>query len=448
MDKEYLFSKMPVKEAVLRQVVPTVISQMVVLAYNLTDTYYVGLLNDPRQTAAVTVAFPSTLLMTAAANLFAVGGAGRIAYELGKGHRDAAEETAAVSFWGALLSALLLSFLYWLSAGPVLRISGADAATFPAARAYVKWVVIAGGIGFIMNIVLANLIRSEGGAFIASIGVSGGGILNMILDPFFVLDRFLGMGAEGAGLATAISGFASTFFFLAFILFRGKDSVLKFGPRRLAGASLRLPPVLKTGFPSSVQYLLTMVAVGAMTKFISAYGSEAVAALGIVKKIDQLPMTFAIGVSSGVLPLISFNYSSGDYRRRRAIFSFALFLSFSFAMLCLVVFELMSPVLVRLFIEDEKTVRYGAAFLRIMVVGMPLMALNYPLIVNFQGMGRIREALICSVLRKGLLDIPVLLLLDRLVPMYGLTAVQPVIDTISLIVAGLFYRKILKEEAM
>ncbi len=438
---------MPVKEAVLRQVVPTVISQMVMLAYNLTDTYYVGLLNDPRQTAAVTVAFPSTLLMTALANLFAVGGAGRIAYELGKERRDAAEETAAVSFWGALLSSVLLAFLYRMSAGFVLRISGADPSTFSIARAYVKWVVIAGGPAFIMNIVLANLIRSEGGAFAASVGVSGGGILNMVLDPFFVLDRFLGMGAEGAGLATAISSLAACLFFLAFILLRGRDSVLRPGPSRLAFAGLRLPPVLKTGFPSTVQYLLTMVAVGAMTKFISAYGSEAVAALGIVKKIDQLPLTFSIGVSSGVLPLISFNYSSGDFRRRREIFSFALFLSFSFSMACLVVFELLSPVLVRFFIEDALTVQYGAAFLRIMVVGMPLMALNYPLIVNFQGMGRIREALICSVIRKGLLDIPVLLFLDRLAPMYGLTAVQPVIDTISLIVAAGFYRRILREEA-
>ena len=138
MDKHYLFSKMPVKEAVLRQVVPTVISQMVMLAYNLTDTYYVGLLNDPRQTAAVTVAFPSTLLMTALANLFAVGGAGRIAYELGKERREAAEETAAVSFWGALLSSVLLAFLYRMSAGFVLRISGADPSTFSIARAYVR----------------------------------------------------------------------------------------------------------------------------------------------------------------------------------------------------------------------------------------------------------------------------------------------------------------------
>ena len=217
IDRTYLFERMPVGQAVRRQIIPSIASQMVILLYNLADTYFVGLLNDAAQTAAVSLAYSVTLLMTALANLFAVGGAGRIAQLLGRHDRDGAREVCAVSFWFALLASAAFCVLFTLLSSPILRLCGATDETYALACGYSRWVISVGGTFSILNTVLANLIRADGSAFAASMGVSAGGIINMLLDPLFVLPRFLGMGAEGAGLATAISNAAGMLILLGII---------------------------------------------------------------------------------------------------------------------------------------------------------------------------------------------------------------------------------------
>ena len=442
-DKTYLFEQMPVSRAVLRQILPSIASQMVLLAYNLADTYFVGLLNDPGQTAAVSVAGTVTVLMTAVANLFAVGGASSMAQALGRHDGRRAGEIASISFWWCLVCAVLFSVLFRMLSSPLLHLCGATADTYTAAASYAGWVVVFGGPCAIMNILLSNLLRSRGSALAASAGVSLGGIINIVLDPFFVLPRFLGLVAEGAGLATAVSGGVGTVFLLLCVLLR--PGVLSLHPRHLRATRNQIGNILKIGFPSCAQYLLTMVAVGALMKFMSAYDTRAVAALGIVKKLDMLPLYVSIGVSGGILPLLAYNYASGDQQRRHNIFLRGCRISVVFSLVCVGVYEIFAPTLTGLFIDDPSTIAYGASFLRIMVLAMPMMAVCYPMITQFQAMGRAKESLICSVLRKGVLDIPLLFLLDGLIPIYGCTMVQPVVDCISMVVALLLYRRVQRQ---
>ena len=439
------FANVPVRQAVLTQIAPAVASQMITLVYNLADTFFVGLLNDPHQTAAVTVAYPSFVMLTAISNLFGVGGASAIARSLGRRDEAAARRIAALSLYGGIASALLFSLAYGLLAEPVLEMCGATADTYDIARGYAMWVVVLGGPFTILNTLLANLIRAEGGAGTAAVGVSLGGVLNIFLDPLFVLPRFLGLGAVGAGMATALSNGAAVAYFAVCLLRRRKATYLSLSPAHLRGAGRDLGGVLAIGFPSALQYALTVVATAAQARFVAQYPTEAVAALGIVKKLDQLPLYFSIGVSNGLLPLLAFNHAAGDHRRREAAFRLGTGISFGFAAACLVCYELFAGALTGLFIQDPETVRYGAVFLRCMVTAMPLMALCYPLIIQFQAMGRARESLVCSVLRKGVLDIPLLFLLDRLFPLYGCMWVQPIVDAVSLAAALWFYRRVRRE---
>lgn len=440
-DKAYLFERMPVKRAVLKQIVPTIVGQMIVLIYNLADTYFVGLLNEPRQTAAVTVVGPVFVMLTAVSNLFAVGGASVMAHALGAKDEQRARQVSALAFWGGLIAAAAFSALFFALASPILRLCGATDETYGLAFGYAKWVVICGGAGTILNLLLGNLVRAEGGATAAALGVALGGVCNIILDPIFVLPQFLGMGAEGAGAATAISNLLSALFFIAYVLIR-RRTVVCLSPACLRGAGRHLKNVLAIGFPSCVQYALTVVAVAALSKFVSGYETEAVAALGIVKKLDQLPLYFSIGVANGLLPLLAYNYASGDQKRRHAAFVFGCGVSLGFALLCLAAYELFAPALTGLFINDARTIAYSAAFLRIMVVAMPMMSVCYPMIVQFQAMGKVKESLVCSILRKGVLDIPLLFLLNALFPLYGCMAVQPIVDSVSLVVALWFYRRL------
>jgi len=446
-DKAELFEHVPVKSAVLRQIVPSIASQMIVLLYNLADTYFVGKLNDPVQTAAVTVSYSAFLMLTAISNLFAVGGAGLLSRSLGKKERRKAESVASISFWCGLGCAVVFCVLFWLFAPPVLRLCGATETTYPAAYRYSRWVILAGGVGTVLNVLLANLVRAEGSAVAAAFGVSFGGLLNLFLDPLFILPQFLAFGAEGAGMATALSNLAAALFFLCYLFVRRRTTVVQIDPRRLRDTPSYIGGILAIGIPSAVQFVLTVVSVAALSKFVSGYATEAVAGLGIVKKLDQLPLYFSIGVANGLLPLLAYNHAAGNQKRRHEAFLFGCSISLGFSLLCLVCYECFAPYLTGLFIRNAETIAYSARFLRIMVVAMPMMSVCYPMIIQFQAMGRVRESLVCSVLRKGVLDLPLLFLLDSIAPLYGCMAVQPIVDSISLVFAVHFYRQIRREPA-
>lgn len=437
----YIFEKAPVRRAVLQQMLPTVAGQMVALLYNLADTFFVGLLNAPIQTAAVTVVYPPFLMMTAVSNLFGIGGASAVSHALGRRDMDGARRISAIAFWLSLASAAVFSLLCGSFLHPLLSLCGADAEVYPVAAAYARWTLLWGGAGTILNLLLSNLLRAEGRAALAFAGVTLGGVLNIVLDPFFILPQYMNMGAAGAGLATAISNTAGTLFFLLCLL-RRSSTVLSLRPCHLKHTGVYIREILSIGFPSALQYALTVVSLAVLSLFVSKYAVEAVAAYGIVKKLDNLPLYFSLGTSAGLLPFLSYNYASGDRERQRQGFVFGVSITVGFSLACVIVFELFAPQLARLFIRDDMTVAYAAAFLRRMVLCMPFVAICHPMITQFQAMGRTRESLICSILRKGSLDIPLLLLLDRLYPLYGCALVQPVVDLISLIVALVLYRRL------
>lgn len=447
-DRTAVFETIPIRRAVGMQIIPAIASQMIALLYNLADTYFVGMLNEPRQTAAITVVYSSFLMLTAISNLFGVGGASALSRALGRKNPEDARQIASVSFWGGVASSIIFSLLFLALARPVLVLCGATPDIYDIAFGYALWVIVIGGPGIILNTLLSNLVRAEGSAAAASIGVSMGGIMNIILDPFFVLPQFLGLGAVGAGIATAISNFAAAAYFLIYIAVRRENTIVSVNPARLRYTGKFIKTILTIGFPSAVQYALTVVAVAAQSRFVSQYTTEAMAALGIVKKLDQLPLYFSIGVSSGLLPLLAYNYSSGNQQRRRSAFRFGTTVSFLFSLLCLIVYEIFAPELSSLFISDPLTIAYSAGFLRRMVTAMPMMSVCYPMIIQFQAMGKFKESLVCSVIRKGVLDIPLLFLMNALSGLYGCMWVQPIVDMISLVVAAAFYFSLKKREGI
>ena len=441
------FEGRSIGQTVCRQIFPAIASQMVALIYNLADTYFVGLLNLPAQTAAITVVTPVFVMLTAVSNLFGVGGAGAIARALGRQEPDRARQLCAVSFWMGLAAALVFCGGFTLAAEPILRLCGATDQTLPIALDYARWAVIIGGPFTILNSLLANLVRAEGRSGAASLGVSLGGALNIVLDPLFVLPGFLHLEATGAAMATALSNFAATVFFLLYLLRWRKRSVLSLHPRQARLGLAHLGTVLSVGFPSALQYTLTVVSNAALSNFVSHYPTEAVAALGIVKKLDQLPLYFSIGVANGLLPLLAYLAAAGKHPQRRQAFRLGCIISVSFAVFCLVAYELFAPNLSAIFLDDAQTVAYSASFLRRMVTAMPMMAVCYPMIIQFQALGRVKESLVLSLMRKGLLDIPLLFLLDALWPLYGCMWVQPIVDGVSMLAALALYARMQRKSS-
>ena len=441
LDRTEVFERMPIRKAVILQAMPAVISQLITLVYNLSDSFFVGMLNIPAETASVGVAMSVFMVLPSVSNLFGVGAASVLSQSLGRKDMRSVKIVSSIAFWCGIAAPILYILLVNMIQTPFLNLCGATEETRQLSANYVYWTVYVGGIPTVLNILLANLVRSEGKSGVASIGVSMGAILNIILDPFFVLPRFLGMGAAGAGMATAVSNMIGTVFFVCYILF-SRDTVLTINPRLVRHFREYIGQILRIGLPSCLQSLLTVMSVAATNKFISMYSTEAVAAFGIEKRLEQLPLFFSIGMASGLLPLLAYNYAAENHERRKAAFRFGSGLAVTFAVFSLILYELAAPFFARFFIKDPETVRLTAAFLRIQILSQPLAGINYPMIVQFQAMGQVKEALICSVLHKGVLDVPLLFIMNYFIPLYGCIFVRFLVDLISLIVCLILYRRV------
>ena len=433
-----VFERMPAARAVLVQSIPAIVAQLIALLYNWADTFFLARLNKPELVAAATIVLPLYLMLTAIGNLPGVGGGSQFANHLGKHDYTGAQRVASVTFWIGMILALVSCMLFPLCSDTLLSLIGANERTIAPAQEYAFWVITVGGIPVIMNLVLANLVRAEGMALQASIGISAGGILNCLLDPLLILPDMGNMGIAGAGIATAVSNMVSVLWLLVVVYRRRKTGVLTFAPQLLRYTRQYIVRIAKVGFPSSVQYMLTVLAVAALTHFVAQYNTEATAALGIVKRLDYLPLYFTIGLSQGFLPLLAYNHSSGNVDRRNQVFRCGCIISFGFAVLCFVVYEIWAYQLAMLFTQESLTVSYIVPFLRIQVVAMPFMAVCYPSITLFQAMERSREALVCSILRKGVIDIPLLIVMNALWPLFGCMWVQPIVDITSMLVAFYF----------
>ena len=422
--KQFLFEEAPISRSVLTLAIPTVISALVMVIYNLADTYFVGMLNDPIQNSAVTLAAPVLLAFNAINNLFGVGSSSMMSRALGSKDYETVSKSSAFGFYCALFSGILFSVIYTVFSGSFLNILGADSETSFATAEYLKWTVTCGAAPAILNVVMAYLVRAEGATLHASIGTMSGCILNIILDPLFVLPWGLNMGSAGAGLATFISNcFACLYFFVLLFVRRGKTYVC-IDPKMFKPKKSIVLGVCAVGIPASIQNLLNVTGMTVLNNFTSGFGPDAVAAMGIAYKVNMVPMNIAWGFSQGVMPLISYNYSSGNHLRMKKSITFTGKLSVSFLVTVSVFFSVFSQSVIRMFMDNDVVIGYGSAFLRGMCLGLPFLCIDFLAVNVFQACGMGKKSLVFALLRKIVLEIPALFLLNFLFPLYGLAYAQ------------------------
>jgi putative MATE family efflux protein len=440
--KVEIFKNAPIPKAVAYLAIPTIISQLIAMLYNLADTFFVGQTGDPNKVAAVSLVFPAYCTLVAVANLFGVGGSSMIARSLGAQRPERARHASAFCVYGAVGVALLYSLTVLALKRPFLKLLGASASIEPFANDYIMWVLVIGGAPTVLSMLFGHLVRAEGGARQASLGMSLGGILNIILDPIFIFP--MGLGVAGAAMATMISNVVAVAYFLRYLRRIKGRTVISLRIGDLAMDGQLISSIVSVGFPASLQTLLSTVSNMVLNNLAAAYGAAAVAAVGIVKKIDMIPMNVTSGLSQGILPFIGYNYAAKSYDRVQKANRFARFAAVGFSLLCIAAFELFAERIVALFIGDAETVRLGAAFLRMLCLATPMMAISFLITTMFQAVGRGDRALMISFFRKATVDVPLMFLMNRLVPLYGLLIVQPIVDTLSVGLAFALYGSFMK----
>ena len=445
MDKKELFEKMPIGKALATLAVPTIISQLISLVYNMVDAFFIGRTGNSYMMAATTLTLTMTMMSVAFSNLFGVGGGSLIARLMGASRDDETKQVSAFSVWGAVAIAFCYAMFMGILLNPVLRFLGASDATIGYARQYTILVIVIGSIPTILSLTLAHILRNAGNAGKASMGLSGGGILNMFLDPLFMF-VLLPKGNEviGAALATLISNvLACAYLLFAFhqtsLSMKIKDAI-KISPNNRKN-------VFAVGIPSAILTGLFDVANICVNMISASHSDLVLAAMGIVMKVERVPNAINIGICQGMLPMVAYNYASGNRDRMQKTIKTARTWGLLIAFASMLLFQLLAKPLTGIFLSTKAedtalvTLTYAALFLRIRCLASPVQFINYSSSYSMQAIGDGKRTMLHAFVREVVFYIPLMFILDKIFGEIGLASALPAGEALGALFAMYLLRQ-------
>lgn len=435
-----VFEKLPVAPALKAMVVPTIISQLIVLIYNMADTFYVGKTNNPYMVAGTSLILPVFNITLCLAGLAGIGGGALVSRLLGKNRAEEAKKVSAFSLHLSILVAALFSAAMLVFMEPLLKLLGAGENTFLYARQYAFCVIVLGGIPTVLSNVMSNLIRSMGRSREAGIGITLGGLLNIALDPLFMF-VLLPRGYEvlGVGIATFLSNCIACCYFFA-VLFRIREqSVITFSLKIGRPERQNIAAVFSVGIPSAIATLLFDLDYVIVDRLMVSYSDLALAAIGIVLKVERLPLNVGIGICQGMMPLVAYNFAAKKQKRMDDTIRLSRGLGLVVAGISIALYEVFAAYFIRFFISDPQTIAMATQFLRIRVLATPLMFLSFFTVYLFQAFGMGSKALFLGVMRWVVFNIPMLFFLNSMVGMFGIVWSQVTADTLTVLLSFYVY---------
>lgn len=435
----------PVSKLVISLGIPTTISMLVTNIYNMADTFFVGSLGTSAS-GAVGVVFGLMAIIQAVGFMFGHGAGSIIARKLGERDVKSAELYASVSFFAAIISGMIMAVLGLVFMDPLMRLLGSTETMLPYARGYGVYILIAAPI-MMASFVLNNILRYEGKAYLAMIGLIAGAVINIICDPILIFK--LDMGIQGAGLSTALSQLVSFLILLSMFLRGRTQSRLSVRYMR-EGVAKPLALISKTGFPSLIRQGLNSMSTMVLNGLAGAYGDAAVAAMSIVNRICFFIFAVGLGIGQGFQPVSAFNYGAKKYSRVKKAYAFTLFTGEALLGMLAIVGFFLSGILVGVFRNDPEVIRIGTVALRFQLIALFFQPLTICSNMLFQSIGENVKASFLAILRSGLFFIPVIVVMEHFFGLTGIQISQTIADVLAFcvtlpLVIG-FLRRLPKDE--
>ena len=432
-----VFAKAPIRKAVLQNALPAMAAMLMVLVYNLADTFFIGQTHDDLQVAAVSLATPVFLLFMSVGTVFGIGGTSVISRALGEGRNDYAKKVCSFCMWSCVGIGLLMSALFLLFMDPILSLIGASAETWAYAKTYLTIVSCSGPFVLIANC-YSNIIRAEGQSGKAMMGQLLGNLLNVILDPIMIL--VLHWNITGAAIATVIGNVVGAGYYILYFL-KG-ESTLSIRLRDFSVKDKVASGVFAIGIPAALGNLLMSISSILMNSQMAKYGDMAVAGVGVAMKVTMMTGMVCIGLGQGVQPLLGYCVGARNWERYKSALRFSLQFAFALSVVLTALCYLFTSQIVSAFLTDAAAYDYGFAFSRILLCTSFLFGVFYILTNALQACGAATESFIVNISRQGLVYIPAMFLLGSIFHETGLIWAQPVADVLSFLLAAvLYYRK-------
>ena len=431
-----LMARMKVSKAVATMAIPSVISSLVTVVYNMADTFFVGQTGDPLQVAAVSLTNPIFILFMAFANMFGMGGSAVASMALGEQNQKRMKQVSAFITYASLAVGILFALVLVGFMQPILSIFGANEETYALARGYVFH--ISYGAPFIIWSAAASfVVRSEGASKEAMIVSMIGTIANIVLDP--VLISGFHLGAAGAAVATTLGNILASLYYLWY--FVKKSNNFSIGIRNFTCRYGIFSGICSCGLPTAIFSTLMSVSTIVLNQILVAYGNAPVAAIGIVFKANMFITFLQMGLANGVQPLLGYNFGSGDKKRFQDIAAYTKKCCIVIGILATLLFFVFRRQIIGLFIQDEEVIMYGVRMLIAYMLSGPVIGILFMNMNCMQSVGKAFWATILSVLRQGVLLIPLLFLLNALGGLTGVIYGQALTDYIAVILSVLMWRK-------
>lgn len=429
-----LFSTAPVSQAVFKNALPAMAAMLMVLVYNLADTFFIGQTHDALQVAAVSLATPVFLIFMAVGTMFGIGGTSVISRAMGEGKTEYAKKVCSFCMWGSVIVGVVMSACMLIFIEPILSLVGASADTWNLAKTYLMIVVCCGPFVLISNC-YSNVVRTEGESAKAMMGTLIGNLLNVILDPILILG--CGWNIAGAAIATVIGNVIGAGYYIAYFV-RGKSS-LSISLKDFTVKDKVASAVLAIGVPAALGSVLMSVSQIIINSQMAEYGDMAIAAMGVAMKVVIITGMVCMGLGQGVQPILGYCVGAKLWERFKKVLRFSLIFAFLLSAVLTGICYLFTNQIVSAFLTEATAFDYAVQFSRILLTTGFLFGVFYVLINALQAMGAATAALIINVSRQGIIYIPTLFILKAVLGMTGLVWAQPVADIVSLVIAYILY---------
>lgn len=440
-DQYYEMANAPISKIIPKLAVPTIISMLVTSIYNMADTFFVSQLGTSAS-GAVGIIFSAMAIIQALAFMIGMGTGNFIARMIGAGNRKLAEELASIAFFTGFGVGLVIAVIGNANIGQLVRMLGSTETIAPYAEAYASYIFVAAPF-MICSFIMNNLLRFQGKALFAMVGITTGGVLNMVLDPIFIFG--LDMGTAGAALATGLSQFIS--FCILLFMCNSKEECISIHPKKFKPTLAIYGEIIHGGLPSLGRQGIASIATIIMNTMAQPYGDAAIAAMSIVNRFMMFVGSAMIGFGQGYQPVCSYCFGARLYDRVKKACVYCVKVSTIFLLAVSVIGLIFSGNIIQMFRKDDlEVIRIGTLALRLQLLTMPLQGLvvmggN----MTPQSIGYGIRATIVSTARQGWLLIPILLCTVPVFGVLGIQMAQPIADVGTFILAAVVTKGIFKD---
>lgn len=476
--KENVFEMESVPKAAMRMALPSMLSMLVTIFYNMADTFFIAQTHNTYQLAAVQLATPAFVIMTALGGLFGIGGCAFISRSLGSGDKSRIKNISSFCIYGSAAIGLVYSIILFIFMGGILKLLGSNENTNLYAEQYL-YIIAAGGTFIVPSMAFGNLVRGEGAAKTAMVGMMIGTVVNIVLDPIMILAMHLEV--IGAALATVIGNLCALVYYLIYMF--GKKTILSAKPKDFAFKGIA-NGVLSIGFPASITTMLMsfsniimnnyinktaikesleaitqndtthmvfkiasdLISQGNMDMAAKQVATAAIAAMGVAMKANMLLVFLQMGFAIGIQPLFGYNYGAKNFKKMSAFLKFSIIFEVIMGTVLTIIYFMFTKQIIEIFNDDQAVLHYGVEMLRALMIAGPFIGIMFVFNNIFQGMNKGIQSLVLAISRQGFIFMPVVIIGSEIIGLSGIIFAQPIADSIAVILAIVMYIFTIKNE--